>query len=83
LAAESKPFSSGWHAAALACLTVLGLSTAGGLAAETTAPPSDAVPADTTPNDILAVVERQLVPATPETIAKARDQVLSALIALE
>jgi len=41
------------------------------------------VPADTTPNDILAVVERQLVPATPETIAKARDQVLSALIALE
>jgi len=83
LAAESKPFSSGWHAAALACLTVLGLSTAGGLAAETTAPPSDAVPADTAPNDILAVVERQLVPATPETIAKARDQVLSALIALE
>jgi len=79
---RSRP--GGWRlAATLACLALLGLSTTDGLAAETPRAGSGALPADIAPDDILAVVERQLVPATPETIATARDQALTALTAME
>lgn len=72
-----------WLFATMACGALLGLSAKGGHAAETTAPGSNAMPTDTAPGDMLAVVEQQLAPATPETIATARDQALTALAALE